>query len=732
MRIFQYDQPLSGSMIVDQIEKHGKEIDERIVSDVRQHSILEEIDEKYPEAIEALYSEFRYAARAKNQPDEAFIKQEKDPEKWAQIESERQSWQYRVHRVLMVYIQQYELGRLIGPHLNWSGIFRSDEWLMEHFRSPTVHVPRSLMPAFPFDDTKFRALTFMLDRLAVRNRNMTRAIWEHQGFHPVEAFQIHCSQCHGINLQGFGAVAEWIYPLPKSLMNADFLRNLTKERAIYSIMHGVQGTPIPPWGEVADDKPSETKKISDYQPVLTENEIRHLVDWLFSFLPGREVIRTSEDVRKWQYGPQDVLHELMEEGGRLNPMPIQEAEQISPKQVLPERELPEENNPTVEPKLQYLLSISGEQYAAIRPEIYPREAPQGAKQVYQVQDVFDIFSDSTGPDPYRYYIKQQYYTPYNIQQGQKFFLLNCAICHGNEGDGSGARGQAMQDAKPRMFTNLDWINSRDDLRLLRSIKYGVPGTSMTPWGDLTNSLQRMQLVMFIRRLSQEQKRRSILDTKLYQIFDTAQLVVENARVKLSIAIEQDKNREKEIQKRQKELENQVLQGKVSIPNDLKIYQQSLEITKRLQKLQEQDQQLIQLKNEIKHEKDIYQSLGLALIEKGVGKLLLDTYFQILDLHKGRYSLQEGRLVTQDKPKIAEQARGLRQVIVQEIDRKIADLEKREEVIEGKISSAEKAKELTTIKADILTYQKLKDKIISDSEAALRSANKQLEGVYSFF
>jgi hypothetical protein len=75
------------------------------------------------------------------------------------------------------------------------------------------------------------------------------------------------------------------------------------------------------------------------------------------------------------------------------------------------------------------------------------------------------------------------------------------VCHGNEGDGSGTRGSTMQEAKPRMLTNLDWLRSHDDLRILRSIKYGVPGTSMTPWGDLTNSLQRLQLVMFIRSLT---------------------------------------------------------------------------------------------------------------------------------------------------------------------------------------------------------------------------------------
>ena len=35
-----------------------------------------------------------------------------------------------------MYIQEYGLGRLVGPRPNWSGVYRSDEWLMEHFRNP--------------------------------------------------------------------------------------------------------------------------------------------------------------------------------------------------------------------------------------------------------------------------------------------------------------------------------------------------------------------------------------------------------------------------------------------------------------------------------------------------------------------------------------------------------------------------------------------------------------------
>ena len=67
----------------------------------------------------------------------------------------------------------------------------------------------------------------------------------------------------------------------------------------------------------------------------------------------------------------------------------------------------------------------------------------------------------------------------------------------------------MKDAKPRMLTNREWLSSKDDLDLLRSIKYGVPGTAMTPWGDQTDPLQRLQLVIFIRSLTELPEKRRV-------------------------------------------------------------------------------------------------------------------------------------------------------------------------------------------------------------------------------
>ena len=165
------------------------------------------------------------------------------------------------------------------------------------------------MPVFPFDDTKFYALTNMSDQLAKKNRDEVHEIWKLRGFDPQTAVKIFCAQCHGEYLEGHGPVADWIYPIPKNLRDAQFLRNLTKERVIQSIVHGVKGTPMPPWGEVATDKAT-----SDGIPVITRDQATQIADWLFATLPGGQIIRGEEEVPKWQYTPEKAMQELHDEG----------------------------------------------------------------------------------------------------------------------------------------------------------------------------------------------------------------------------------------------------------------------------------------------------------------------------------------------------------------------------------------------------------------------------------
>lgn len=705
-----YDEEMPGSEIVATIDQNAQEIDRRIVNNVRQNAILEEIDQKYPETLESLYSPFRYAARAKNDHYQNLIKEEKDPKKVAQLQEEWQAWKNRVHRVLMMYIQIYGLGRLIGPHLNWSGIYRSDEWLMEHFHNPPAHVPRSLMPVLPFDDTKFYALTHMLDVLAVRNRNAVHQIWQNRGFDPEEAYNMLCAQCHGIGMVGNGVIAEWIYPIPKNLHNPEFLRNLTQEKAIDSIHHGVKGTPMPPWGEVASDKPADVQKMFSDIPILTESQIRHLVGWMFTALPGAAIIRQSSDVPKWQYTPEDVLRELEREGGRLIPLIPEEQK---------EREIQQQT-------LSLLSALPETYYAAINPEISPKKTSKEVREGNSVEEVFDLVPNSTEPETFRYYIKKKFYTPYNIEQGQKFFILNCAVCHGSEADGSGARAQAMQEAKPRMLTNLDWMNSHDDLRLLSSIKYGVPGTAMTPWGDLTSSLQRMQLVMFIRSLTKDQELRSHLLQALYQAFEAAQLTIEDARIERNQHVEQLKKELQQLHAQQGELERKITEGRENPKAALQVYEQSLEVEKKIRKLMEQDQQLNDLKAKLKSERDLYYQVGVSLMNKDLPESVFQRYLDLIHLNHPRYMLKDHQLTVRSTAKVNAQIRADREDIVNAINQKIAELEQQHHAIEGKAVSDQQKEELKAKQVEIEAYQKIKAKLITDIEAALRLANEQAE------
>lgn len=657
-----FPESIVGSDIVKVIDARADEIDKHIVDNVRQGSLLEELEEKYPDSIESLYSDFRYASRAKNHEYSEMANAASNPEQKNAALAKLDEWKKRIHRILMMYVQEYGLGRIIGPRPNWSGVYRSDEWLMEHFHNPAGHVPKSIMPIFPFDDTKFYALTYMLDVLGKRNRDHLRAIWEHRGFDPSQAFHIHCAQCHGDYLQGNGPVSQWIYPVPKSLRNAEFLRNLTKENAMMSITHGVKGTPMPPWGETPTDKFQH-----DGIPVLNKDEIGMLVDWLFSSLPGGRVIQKSQDVPKWQYQPQDVIEELKREGGQL----------------------------TSEPQ----------------------------------QTVFDVVPNPLlGGDKNAYYIKQKYYTADNVEEGRKFFENNCAVCHGKDADGAGVRASIMLDAKPRMLINLDWANMRDDLRLLRSIKYGIPGTAMTPWGDLTSSLQRLQLVMFIRSLSRENEFRDQLTSGIYKGFDRSLDQIEMARITEYTLIDQLKNQINDIQKQQQAAFEEAQNHSDAAAKALDFYKQQIDLTSKLKKHETLDQMLIDLKKMIKKEADIYKEIGMDLNRSGIDGSDWKGFLQMLAFNDSRFAFKEDQLTFNVDPKRESQISELGDQIVRDIDAKIEQLQKQKIVIQGKIYSEERNIELKDIEAQINTLTKSKSRLLSGLDE-IKTLNKEEETIF---
>ncbi len=672
---------IAGSELAAALEKHAEEIDQRIVHGVRENALLNQIEEDHPDTVESYYSNFRFASRVHKE----------------------QAWKERLHRVLMMYIQEYGLGRLVGPRPNWSGVYRTDEWLMEHFKNPSAHIARSIMPVFPFDETKFYALTYMLDVLGIRNRDSVSEIWKNKGFNPEAAFQTYCAQCHGTHLQGNGPVAEWIYPIPKNLLNSDFLRNLTKERAIQSITHGVKGTPMPPWGEIAKDKTTY-----DGIPVMTAEEISSLVEWIYASLPGGQVIRTSEDVPKWKYSADDVLQDLKNEGNfeKLKRSEDDSIQHIPPAQAL------------LAP-----LKEFGHCYAALNPQVSQKPAEN---------EIFDLTAPPVpGMDNVGYYIKKKYYTPQNLQAGKEFFELNCAVCHGRDADGAGLRAGAMQEAKPRMLVNLDWINTRDDLRLLRSIKFGVAGTSMNPWGDLTNSLQRLQLVMYIRTLSEDKKEKRLVDNALYPVFDQGDQQIEMIRSSEYGALDEAEKKLAQIQKQKQSLYALITEGQEPPKEIVGLVQQELNLAGKLNRLKEQDKILIELKNSLKEEKELYRSLGLALVQIHPGDQVLNDYSELVGSLQPRFKVENGVIVNLLNEKNQKEALQSNQKLIAWVDQQQTQLRKEKVTVEGKMSSNEKTESLNHLRNQETLYTKLKNKLISTEEEGRRSRTKQGELINTY-
>jgi mono/diheme cytochrome c family protein len=706
-----FPEEIPGTQIVHVIENNKDEIDKRIVDNVRSDSIIENISAKDPQAVEGLYSNFRFASRAKNHKYDTLAAQTSDPQEKAEYEKQKQQWQDRVHRVLMTYVQEYGLGRLIGPRPNWAGVYRTDKWLMEHFKNPSSHVARSIMPVLPFDKTKFYALTYMLDVLGIQNRNEVRKVWEERGFNPKKAYETLCSQCHGEFLQGNGPVSEWIYPIPKSLRNADFLRNLTREKAYESIIHGVKGTPMPPWGEVGGDKPT-----ADGQPVLTEGEAMQIVDWIYSSLPGGTVIRSSQEVPKWQYTPEKIIDELNREGSVLKgapdkpPTKEEEQEAIAPELTT----LPNGNN----------------FYVDTDPKVYTNKVEGETPPASNISNYFNVVPHPVGnTEEYGYYIKKTYYTPENLQAGQDYFELNCAVCHGREADGSGTRAGSMVDAKPRMLTNLDWLDTRDDLRLLRSIKYGVSGTSMTAWGDQTSSLQRMRLVMHIRTLSEEAKLRDQLLTALYTTFNEAEIVVENMRILKFPKLADVQNKLDTTERTRNQLHTDVSRGVASPSSAVQEYQKQLELIQELNQLESIDQTLQDLINAIKKERDLMLDIGLSLIIQRSNGTTIDNFYKLINLEKGLYNIKNETLSLKEAPekKIAK----IGQEIIEEINATIIKLKDEKVLEQGKIRSPQGAESIDLLNQRINSLQDLQNKITSILEQAKRSRKKQKELVDTF-
>ncbi len=83
-----------------------------------------------------------------------------------------------------------------------------------------------------------------------------------------------------------------------------------------------------------------------------------------------------------------------------------------------------------------------------------------------------------------------------LLEGRKLFNLNCASCHGDDGQGNGPKAAGL-NPPPRNFINEKFKYGASFLQILNTINNGVPGTSM-PAFDLLPKMQRIAMAHYVQ------------------------------------------------------------------------------------------------------------------------------------------------------------------------------------------------------------------------------------------
>ncbi|MBL6956798.1 MAG: c-type cytochrome [Chlorobium phaeobacteroides] len=98
--------------------------------------------------------------------------------------------------------------------------------------------------------------------------------------------------------------------------------------------------------------------------------------------------------------------------------------------------------------------------------------------------------------------------PYAMVEGERLYLHYCAICHGENGDGSGRYYGSGMQASPADFTQESFFRERSDNRLYTAISEGSASVGKSnlcpPWGRTLHKEEIEFLIGYIKSFVQQE------------------------------------------------------------------------------------------------------------------------------------------------------------------------------------------------------------------------------------
>ncbi len=434
-----------------------------------------------------------------------------------------------------------------GPDLSYIGRKRSEQWEINHLKSPREYSPLSIMPSFEFlSDTELSNIAAYLFELGDRTAaewmvlppieytsstdpiayGETKPTQQDQGWAAWNAADLQagkelyvdrCLTCHGCSGNGLGSYAGTLIVTPANYKQEPF-KNMPDEQWFWHVSEGIQGSVMPSWKES-----------------MTETERWEVIRYIQQIF-ARPVMRDpAEGDPPAGYAnltnPLDKTVETLTEGKTIfirecrvchgdagtGHGPYSNDIQPSPPDFS-DGSYGTMANPSYTDSDYFWRISEGLPWSAMPTWKLRYSEEDRWKLVYYIRVNFtqtlerpSITTAQVYPD---IYLTQKMPTEATLNEivdgnmptvypvvptfsnGKLVFLQNCAHCHGLSGQGDGWDGQYL-DVAPANFTDPNMVGMTDGDYYAR-ISFGLQNSAMPTWGEVIPQSERWDVIKYIQ------------------------------------------------------------------------------------------------------------------------------------------------------------------------------------------------------------------------------------------